>query len=503
MKCPTRANWLAIFALIVFAHPALPTDLQDAKASPEQEHASRIAAVENGLMPQVLVKGEPRPKWSLAERMAHYHVPGVSIAVVVDGKIAWAKGYGVLDTEKPDKIGTRTLFQAASISKPVTAVAALHLVEDGKLALDEPVNARLERWKIPENEYTKQRAVTLRDLLSHRGGTTVSGFPGYAKGAAIPTLIQVLNGESPANTPAVLVDQLPGESMRYSGGGTTIVQLLIEDVTDAPFDRYMQDHVLQPLKMTRNHFQHPVQDSNAARAHTGDKATPVVGHSHLYPELAAAGMWTTPTDLATFGLEVVKALRGDEDAYLSAATAREMLTPLDNDNPYALGFGVVDQGDGLSFGHNGGNHGFSCRLSMYHDGRGGVAIMTNSDVSYRLIREIGAAPRWKRSRALTTSIRIKKRPKSTSVCAMAHCGSTRRVSGEYASTPRPTPDSSRPRATSSTSRRTRKENRRRFRWCMDPRRCGDDRQGNWIGDRLKSVSRIAMLSRAVVRQPQL
>lgn len=391
MERTIRIVCLSTLALLVeLAHAASPLDSESAVASVATEHASRIAAVENGLKPPVLVKGEPRPKWSLAERMAYHNVRGVSIAVIVDGKIAWAKGYGVLDAERPDKVDTETLFQAASISKPVTAVAALRLVEQGKLDLDGPVNARLERWKIPENEFTKQLAVTLRQLLSHRAGTTVSGFPGYAKGSRIPTLIQVLNGASPANTPAVVVDKLPGESMRYSGGGTTIVQLLIEDVMGASFAEYMGSHVLQPLGMKRSHFRHPIEDKNAARAHTGDEASPVIGHSHIYPELAAAGMWTTPTDLATFGLEVVKALRGEEGAYLSAAMAREMLTPPSGEN-YALGFGVVDRADGLSFGHNGGNHGFMCRLGVYHDGHGGVAIMTNSDVSFSLIEEIGAA----------------------------------------------------------------------------------------------------------------
>ncbi len=371
------------------AHAASPADSGAANVAGEATHAARIAAVESGLKPAVLVKGEPRPNWSLAERMAYYNVPGVSIAIIVDGKIAWTKGYGVLDAEKPDKVDTRTLFQAASISKPVTAVAALRLVEQGKLDLDGPVNARLERWKIPENEYTKQRAVTLRHLLSHRAGTTVSGFPGYAKGTPLPTLIQVLNGESPANTPPVVVDKVPGESMRYSGGGTTIVQLLIEDVTNASFADYMEAHVLQSLGMKRSHFRHPIHDENAARAHTGDEAVPVSGHDHIYPELAAAGMWTTPSDLATFALEVVDALRRDKGAHISAVTARDMLAPQGAN--YALGFDIIKADDGLAFGHDGANHGFRCRLLVYNDGRGGFAVMTNSDNGAPLIREIGAA----------------------------------------------------------------------------------------------------------------
>jgi CubicO group peptidase (beta-lactamase class C family) len=321
--------------------------------------------------------------------MAHYKVPGVSVAVTVDRKIAWAKGYGVLEAQASKAVDSDTLFQAASISKPVSAAGALRLVEQGKLRLDAPVNDQLERWKVPDNEYTAKRAVTLRHLLSHQAGTTVHGFPGYAKDAPVPTLIQVLNGESPANTKAVVVDKIPGESFRYSGGGTTIVQLLIEDGTDQSFSNFMSAQVLAPLGMTRSHFRHPVIDANAARAHIDEDSIPVVGHSHTYPELAAAGLWATPTDLSTFALEIVDSLQGEDDAFLSVEMAREMLTPLDDD--YGLGFGIVKAEDGVAFGHNGGNHGFKCRLFTYTDGRGGFAIMTNADSGSQLIREIAGA----------------------------------------------------------------------------------------------------------------
>lgn len=352
------------------------------------DHTAHIDAVENGLLPPFLARGEPRPQWSIAERMAHYKVPGVSIAVIVDGKLAWAKGYGMLDAAGTKQVNTETLFQAASISKPVSSIGALRLVEQGRFSLDAPVNDHLASWKVPDNAYTARQPVTLRHLLSHRAGTTVHGFPGYARDAAVPSLVQVLTGQPPANTAAVVVDKTPGESYRYSGGGFTIMQLLVEDVTGERFATVMARQVLEPAGMTRSHFLHPIEDANAARAHAGDQSEPVIGHSHTYPELAAAGLWTTPSDLANLGLKVVSALQGEDRTFLSEEMARDMLTPLED---YGLGFGVVEVEDGLVFTHSGANHGFRARWYTYADGRGGAAIMTNADNGSPLIREISSA----------------------------------------------------------------------------------------------------------------
>lgn len=186
---------------------------------------ARIQRVESGLRPAVLIKGEPG--WTIQERMKFYKVPGVSVAVIQDFKIQWAKGYGLKDTETNEQVTVDTLFQAGSISKPVAAMAALKKVEQGKISLDADINDKLTTWKIPENEYTAKKKVTLANLLSHTGGLTVHGFPGYAPDEKIPTLPQILDGTPPANTPAVRVDFEPGTRFRYSGGGVTIAQLAI------------------------------------------------------------------------------------------------------------------------------------------------------------------------------------------------------------------------------------------------------------------------------------
>lgn len=205
---------------------------------------SRIERVEKGLLPAVLIKGDPA--WTIQERMKHYKVPGVSIAVINDFKIEWAKAYGVKDTETNEPVSADTLFQAGSISKPVAAMTALKKVEQGKIALDEDINNKLATWKLPENEFTAKKKVTLANLLSHTGGTTVHGFPGYAPGEKIPTLSQILDGAPPANTGAVRVDFEPGTRFRYSGGGTTIAQLAIMDIEKKPYPQIAQETVLGP-----------------------------------------------------------------------------------------------------------------------------------------------------------------------------------------------------------------------------------------------------------------
>ncbi len=186
---------------------------------------------------------------TLQQLMDAFKVPGLSVAVIDNYKIVWAKGFGVTAPGGQAPVTSRTLFQAGSISKPVAAAGALWLVERGKLSLDEDVNQKLKTWKVPENEFTATQKVTLRRLMSHSGGLTVHGFPGYAVGEPVPTLVEIFNGEKPANTPAIRVDFIPGTKMRYSGGGVTIEQQLVMDVTGQPFPQFMRETVLDQAGM--------------------------------------------------------------------------------------------------------------------------------------------------------------------------------------------------------------------------------------------------------------
>ena len=347
-----------------------------------------IAKVEAGLLPRVWVSSEPAKTGSLAERMAFYNVPGVSIAVIKDGRISWAKGYGVLETGKSQPVDPHTIFQAGSISKPTAAIAALRMVEQGKLQLDAPINSELKSWKLPDNEFTKGAPVTLRGILSHGAGLTVHGFPGYEAGAPVPTVPQVLDGVAPANTPMVRVDKTPGASWRYSGGGYTIMQLAMTDVSGTSFPTLTDMLVLKPARMTRSSYVNPLPEANrvnAATAHHRDGTT-VPGHSHTYPEMAAAGLWTTPSDLSRLALSVVASARGDKGALLGPEITRQMLTT--QIGSYGLGFELAEPGDGQVFAHGGSDEGFEAFLFAYTDGHGGAAIMTNGQNGGRLAQEI-------------------------------------------------------------------------------------------------------------------
>ncbi|HEX8187051.1 MAG TPA: serine hydrolase [Pyrinomonadaceae bacterium] len=339
---------------------------------------ARRARVERGLLPPVLLKGSPA--WSIEERMRHYKVPGVSVAVIRDFKVEWAKGYGFKDVEAREPVTERTLFQAGSISKPVAAMTILKKVEQGKLSLDEDVNARLVSWKLPENEFTAKRKVTLANLLSHTAGLTIHGFPGYAAGEKLPTVPQVLDGAPPANTAPVRVDLEPGTRFRYSGGGTTVAQLLLTDVERRPFPDVARETVLKPLGMEDSGYEQPLPAARAARAATGYRGDgrPVEGRFHVYPEMAAAGLWTTPTDLAKFGIEVQLSLQGKSNKVLSKATAERMVTPLVGEDN-GLGLFLQRRGRQVYFGHDGADEGFRAQLLVHREKGYGAVVMVNSD----------------------------------------------------------------------------------------------------------------------------
>jgi CubicO group peptidase (beta-lactamase class C family) len=366
-----------LFAIALVTVPAF-------KASAE-DHA---AQVETGLRPRVQIRGEPETRWTIGDRQKVHNTPGVSVAVINNGEIEWAKAWGAGTTS-----GTR--FQAASISKPVASVTALRLVAKGELSLDEDVNLKLKSWKVPANSWNKP--VTLRQLLSHTAGLTVHGFPGYAAGVPVPSLVQLLNGEKPANTAPVRVDIEPGSMNRYSGGGYEVMQLLIEDVTSKPFATVAKMLVLDPVGMTNSTYEQPLPErlaSTASPAHTG-KGTPISGRWHTYPEQAAAGLWTTPTDLAKFLIAVQKAAAGDTKL-LPTALTKEMLTVVKNN--YALGWAIQTTGQDVSFSHGGANAGYRCFAWAYSTRGQGAVVMTNSDagnaLSSEIMRAIAAAYEW-------------------------------------------------------------------------------------------------------------
>lgn len=349
----------------------------------------RIRRIENGLVLPVVVKGQPVESMKLADRMQFYKTPGVSIAFISNGRIEWARGYGLREAGKTEPVTTETLFQAGSISKAVTAIAALRLVQAGKLNLDEDVNRKLVSWKIPENEFTREKKVTLHSLLSHSAGVNVPSFAGYLTDEQVPTLVQILDGVKPANTPPIRVEQTPGSGFRYSGGGYTIVQQLLIDTEKKSFPDLMNELVFQPLKMRHSTFEQQPLPKNladsAAAGHNGNGKTPP-GRWRIFPEMAAAGMWTTPSDLARLLIEVEGAQAGRANKFLSAATVNQMLTAQSGE--WGLGFSLEGAGRTRRFGHGGSTLEFNSYLTAYNQTGQGIVIMTNSLRGNALINEI-------------------------------------------------------------------------------------------------------------------
>jgi len=356
--------------------------------------ARYIVLVAAGVLAYVLVRaqpgGGPLDAAAVQELMAQFHVPGVSIAVVRDFKIEWAKAYGTADADTGAPVTTDTMFQAASISKTIAAMASVKAVQEGRFSLDQDVNAILKSWQLPGGELTKNGGVTPRMLMSHTSGTGDGfGFPGYAPGAPLPTVVQILDGAPPSTLRKVRLERPPLTGFKYSGGAVMIEQLALTDAIGKPFEQIAREWILNPIGMTNSTYEQPLPASRqqqAARAHDRNGARR--GDPwHVYPEQAAAGLWTTPTDLAKFIIEVQQSLLGRSTRVLSKASMQEMVTPV-GVGPFAVGFQMEKRGEGWYFMHGGSNWGFQCDMVAHRVKGYGMVIMTNSDSGGALIQEL-------------------------------------------------------------------------------------------------------------------
>ena len=321
----------------------------------------------------------PGSATDIASLIEYYDVPGVSIAVIRDFELDYVEVHGVKSVTTLEPVTEGTLFQAASLSKGVSATAVMSLVQDGTVSLDTEINDYLVQWKLTHNSFQDSEKVTLRRLLSHSAGTTVGGFRGYRYSEPVPSLIQILNGYPPANSPPIVVDLVPGSQFRYSGGGYLVMQQAVQDVTGLAYSEFIRQRVLQPIGMSESTYEYPLPDSLQDLAASGYYADGVAvpGGHHIYPEAAAASLWTTSSDLARFLIELQLSLRGESNRVLSQENAQLLVTEVKND--YGLGFGLwVDRGQPY-FGHDGANDGFRCRMVAHRSLGYGLVILTNSD----------------------------------------------------------------------------------------------------------------------------
>jgi CubicO group peptidase (beta-lactamase class C family) len=379
-----------LFVTILSFFSAFPIFADSALIKSQSENENKIHSIENGLKQQIQIKGQNSQGMNIFERMKVLNVPGISIAVIHNGEIAWAKSY---NTSAENPVTTQTLFQAGSISKPVSAAVALSLVEKNKLNLDQDVNDILKTWKIPDNEYTKKEKVTLRRLLSHTAGLNVPGFQGYSSlttAQALPSIIQTLNGSPPANNLPIEPDNTPGKKYSYSGGGYVVMQEILEEITQEKFSDLARERIFNPLQMKSSTYKlmWPKKASaNASVGHT-DNGKVVLGNWHLLPESTAAGLWSTPSDLAHFIIEIQNNFNGKSNKLLSTGMVKKMLTKQPN-SEMGLGFALnpISQ-NVIEFSHNGVNVGYVAYFVGFTDIGEGAVIMTNSSNGGRIIPEI-------------------------------------------------------------------------------------------------------------------
>lgn len=375
----------------------------------------------------VMANSESAFRTWIISAMKQENIPGISIAVIKDYKMVWAEGFGMADIVNARPVTPETLFQAGSVSKPVTAMAALKSVQDGKLSLHGDINQFLTTWKIPGNAYTKKEKISLEKLLSHSAGINVSGFTGYPQGKKIPTLLEILNGQVPAHSEPIRVVAPVGKHFEYSGGGYTIIQQALIDTWHRPFNSILEQLIFKPLHMKNSRFDQPLPkslESASALPYRNGKLLP--GGTHTYPELAAAGLWTTPTDLAKFMISIQKSLNNDKNQILAKKWA-ELLAVIPEShssekNPsetthMGLGFmvGLDKYGKtakhGSYFGHAGQNEGY--RMFFLADSKkgNGVIIMTNMSppadkpdnwsLIFGIVKKIADQYQWKNHAKLT------------------------------------------------------------------------------------------------------
>jgi CubicO group peptidase (beta-lactamase class C family) len=376
--------------------------LQGAIGQTDGLAARHEKAVEENLHYLAVIKGHPEPGMSLSGQMARLHVPGVSIAVIHNKRIDWSEGYGVAHRGGPPISASTTLFGAASMSKPVTAMAVLRLAQESKIDLDADVNTYLKSWKIPVNEYTKNHAVTVRELLSHTSGIGTHGGMIYDPEKGGPNVLEILEGKPPATTPPVRVESEPGKKYAYANGGYLILQLLITDLSGKPFAEAMEELVLAPIGMSESTYEAPLSPAKAATAATAYDESGTSGYAAAHivePNAAAGGLWTTATDYAKFVIELEKEYTGESHLVLHQKMAQMMVTagmgPSESIR-WGLGVRVGGTPPHIYFEH-GGSAVYQCDMVGYPAGDG-VVVLTDGGgggpLSDEIIRSVAQAYGW-------------------------------------------------------------------------------------------------------------
>ena len=322
---------------------------------------------------------------NIQERMKELHVVGSSMVELENGLIDRTATFGYLNGEEKDIVNTQTLFHACSISKFLTGMLVLKLAEQQYFHLDDHVNNRLVSWKIPSNKYTKE--VTLRNLLNHQSGIIdpPGSFSELSSMDSAPTMRELLEGNSPyCNTP-ITVHYEPESRFEYSDAAYCVIQQLIEDVMKKPFSEVVEEQIFKPLQMTNSRYKVDQIDQNIASGHHKNGKV-VIGKYPIYPYPAAAGLWTTPSDLAILMIELTNSLKGRSTIGVSAKAAGEIITPSDTIGWAGLGVFLESCEDGVEISSLGWGVGFQCMMVAFPNQESGLVIMTNTDLGVHQLK---------------------------------------------------------------------------------------------------------------------
>ncbi|MEL7120486.1 MAG: serine hydrolase domain-containing protein [Bacteroidota bacterium] len=388
-------NWKTFYSILLLVGVFTTTTFLQAQITDSIQ--IRIQQVENGLSP--LVQKEGQELWNIEDQMRKYNIPGLSVAVINNYQVEWSKAYGKINNGEASKVTTQTVFQAASISKFVNAVAILKLKELKGISLDEDINTQLSSWKVPYDKSISDEVITLRKILSHTAGLSVHGFGGYKTAKKLPTILEILDGESPANSPKVKPIIPPMQEFKYSGGGTTVSQLALSELSGASYEDFVHENVLGPTQMNESFYstefeKYPKEVSNG---HT-QNGKPLKNGYNLYPESAAAGLWTTSNDLAKLITHLQLSLANDKRGILTKSSIEELMTPMLKNNNAALGVFVEDQNGEKYIQHSGSNRGFRGKFYFGANNGKGVVIMingTNTNIIDQIIRSVASVYNWK------------------------------------------------------------------------------------------------------------
>jgi len=340
--------------------------------------SERKAQLETGIRGQVKFLGEEEKLNSITNRMSVYNIPALSLAVIQQGEIAWAAVYQNESFYEGQNLDCNSIFQAASLSKPVTFMAALRMNAAGEIDLDENIQEYLKDFVLPQGKQTTENPVNLRNIFSHTSGITPGGYQGYAKDLPMPSDMDIVSGAPGVNSPAIEVVSPPDETLGYSGGGYTLAELALQDIYNDEFSNLMNKWILEPVGMEHSEFTQPLPNSKwdlVAKGHT-QSGEVLDGGWRNHPEQAAAGLWSNAVDMAKFLIEIYKAYQG-ESAIFSQADIESILSHQRDGHVY--GFLLSRSSDDISLTHYGGNAGYRTGMTISLTSGNGLAYLSNSD----------------------------------------------------------------------------------------------------------------------------